>query len=95
MAKNKRLRRAKAEKKHGKARSTCPSGQYANPTKKECKPAERVNLADFEDPDKPPLWMRIALWLITATAFAAVVWMVLGPKRVTLEEAEAIMEERQ
>lgn len=95
MAKTKRLRRAKAEKKHGKARSTCPSGKDANPTKKECKPAQRVNLADFEDPDKPPLWMRVALWLMAATAFAAAAWMALGPKQVTLEEAEAIMEERQ
>lgn len=95
MAKTKSLRRAKAEKKRGKARRTYPSGKDANPTKRECKPAERVNLADFEDSDKPPLWMRVAMWLMTATAFAAAVWIVLGPKQVTLEEAEAIMEERQ
>ena len=95
MAKTKRLRRAKAEKKRGKARRTCPSDKDANPTKNECKPAERINLADFEDPDKPPLWMRIALWMISAATFAAVVWVVLGPKQVTLEQAEAIMEERQ
>lgn len=95
MAKTKSLRRAKAEKKRGKARRTYPSGKDASPTKKECKPAERFNLADFEDPDKPPLWMRVALWMISAAAFSAAVWFAMGPKQVTLEQAEAIMEERQ
>lgn len=91
MAKTKRLRRAKAEKKRGKAMRTCPSGKDANLTQKERKPAERINLADFEDPDKPPLWMRIALWMVSAATFAAAVWLAMGPKQVTLEQAEAIM----